>query len=146
MLHSAALYRCACGCECCSCVCVCVCVCSGMCMCVWLCVAVHTSMQGNTHSHTHTHTIVSTHAYTDVHMRTCTYTYTHVSTCRPELALCLLAEVAYEHDEDFRPHMPLLLHACICVLDQVRCPHLFTHTCTRTQTICSFFARMHLRA
>lgn len=29
---------------------------------------------------------------------------------RPELALCLLSELAYEHDEDFRVHLPLLLH------------------------------------
>ena len=29
---------------------------------------------------------------------------------RPELALCVLSELAYEHDEDFRVHLPLLLH------------------------------------
>ncbi|MEW5300011.1 MAG: hypothetical protein WDW36_002975 [Sanguina aurantia] len=35
---------------------------------------------------------------------------------RPELALCLLTEIAYEHDDDFRNHIPLLLHiAIICV-------------------------------
>lgn len=29
---------------------------------------------------------------------------------RPELALCLLSEIAYEHDEEFRQHLPTLLH------------------------------------
>ncbi|KAK9839278.1 hypothetical protein WJX81_005497 [Elliptochloris bilobata] len=36
---------------------------------------------------------------------------------RPEVALCLLAEVAYEHDEPFRAHLPLLLHAMLVALD-----------------------------
>jgi hypothetical protein len=36
---------------------------------------------------------------------------------RPELALCLLAEIAYEHDEDFAGHLPLLLHAVLLVVD-----------------------------
>ena len=44
------------------------------------------------------------------------------STCRgllsrPELALCLTAEVAYEHDEDFRGHLPLLFHATLTAMD-----------------------------
>eukprot|EP00891_Asterochloris_glomerata_P001080 jgi/Astpho2/1080/fgenesh1_pg.00017_%23_19_t len=36
---------------------------------------------------------------------------------RPELALCLTAEVAYEHDEDFRGHLPLLFHATLTAMD-----------------------------
>ena len=36
---------------------------------------------------------------------------------RPELALCLLAEIAYEHDEDFTGHLALLLHAVLLVVD-----------------------------
>eukprot|EP00798_Chlamydomonas_sp_ICE-L_P017184 gene17184-23501_t len=35
------------------------------------------------------------------------------SSVRPELALCLLTEVAYEHDEDFRTHLALLFHCCV---------------------------------
>ena len=31
--------------------------------------------------------------------------------------MCLLAEVAYEHDEDFRSHLPLLLHAIMIAMD-----------------------------
>lgn len=36
---------------------------------------------------------------------------------RAEVAVCLLAEVAYEHDEDFRGHLPLLLHSMLLLLD-----------------------------
>ncbi|KAL0053523.1 hypothetical protein WJX82_006983 [Trebouxia sp. C0006] len=36
---------------------------------------------------------------------------------RPQLAMCLLAEVAYEHDEDFRSHLPLLFHAIMIAMD-----------------------------
>lgn len=36
---------------------------------------------------------------------------------RPQLAMCLIAEVAYEHDEDFRSHLPLLFHATITAMD-----------------------------
>jgi len=31
--------------------------------------------------------------------------------------MCLLAEVAYEHDEDFRSHLPLLFHAIMIAMD-----------------------------
>lgn len=41
----------------------------------------------------------------------------HGALGRPEVALCLLAEVAYEHDEPFRAHLPLLLHAMVVALD-----------------------------
>ncbi|WIA40102.1 hypothetical protein OEZ86_013510 [Tetradesmus obliquus] len=36
---------------------------------------------------------------------------------RPELALCLLTEVAYEHDEDFSSHLALLCHSCLLLVD-----------------------------
>jgi hypothetical protein len=36
---------------------------------------------------------------------------------RPELALCLLSEVAYEHDEAFSAHLALLLHLVMVVAD-----------------------------
>eukprot|EP00873_Tetraselmis_striata_P016178 jgi/Tetstr1/436442/TSEL_025271.t1 len=36
---------------------------------------------------------------------------------RAELSLCLLAEVAYEHDEDFRSHLPLLFHMSLICMD-----------------------------
>ncbi len=36
---------------------------------------------------------------------------------RPQLAMCLLAEVAYEHDEDFCSHLPLLFHAIMIAMD-----------------------------
>ncbi|PSC67904.1 furry homolog-like [Micractinium conductrix] len=36
---------------------------------------------------------------------------------RPEMALSLLSEVAYEHDEEFRPHLPQLLHICLLCAD-----------------------------
>ena len=36
---------------------------------------------------------------------------------RAEVGLCLLAEVAWEQDEDLRSHLPLLLHASIVCLD-----------------------------
>ena len=36
---------------------------------------------------------------------------------RPELALCLLSEIAYEHDEEFRRHLPTLLHVATLVAD-----------------------------
>lgn len=29
---------------------------------------------------------------------------------RPEVAICLLSEVAFEHDEELRVHLPILLH------------------------------------
>ena len=47
----------------------------------------------------------------------------HACTCnrgaltRSEVALCLLAEVAWEHDEDLRLHIPELLHASVITLD-----------------------------
>ena len=34
----------------------------------------------------------------------------------PDLAIILLAEVAAEHDEDFRVHLPVLLHAAVATL------------------------------
>ena len=45
---------------------------------------------------------------------------------RPEMALCLLAEVAYEHDEDLREHAPLLLHALLVVQDSPE-PIVYQH-------------------
>lgn len=36
---------------------------------------------------------------------------------RPDFALILLAEIAYENDEDFRPHLPLLFHTALMLLD-----------------------------
>ena len=36
---------------------------------------------------------------------------------RAEVAVCLLAEVAYEHDEDFRGHLPLLFHSMLLLMD-----------------------------
>ena len=33
------------------------------------------------------------------------------------MAVCLLAEVAYEHDEDFRGHLPLLFHSMLLLMD-----------------------------
>ena len=33
-----------------------------------------------------------------------------------DLAIILLAEVAAEHDEDFRVHLPVLLHAVVATL------------------------------
>ncbi|KAL4434374.1 hypothetical protein ABPG75_000815 [Micractinium tetrahymenae] len=36
---------------------------------------------------------------------------------RPEMALSLLIEVAYEHDEEFRQHLPQLLHMCLLNAD-----------------------------
>ena len=36
---------------------------------------------------------------------------------RAEVAVCLLAEVAYEHDEDFRGHLPLLFHTMLLLMD-----------------------------
>jgi len=77
-----------------------------------------TGTRACTHTHTHTRTHTRTRTRTCAHTCTRTCAHTPHARCRPELALCLLAEVAYEHDEDFRPHMPLLLHACICCLDQ----------------------------
>lgn len=45
---------------------------------------------------------------------------------RPQLAMCLLAEVAYEHDEDFRSHLPLLFHATITAMDSSE-PLVYQH-------------------
>ena len=36
---------------------------------------------------------------------------------RAEVAVCLLAEIAYEHDEDFRSHLPLLFHTMLLLMD-----------------------------
>lgn len=36
---------------------------------------------------------------------------------RPELAMCLLSEVAFACHEEFRGCLPLLLHACAVLLD-----------------------------
>ena len=38
------------------------------------------------------------------------------SVSAPDLAIILLAEVAAEHDEDFRVHLPVLLHAVVATL------------------------------
>ena len=45
---------------------------------------------------------------------------------RPQLALCLLAEVAYEHDEDLRSHLPLLFQAVLTSMDS-REPLVYQH-------------------
>ena len=45
---------------------------------------------------------------------------------RPQLGMCLLAEVAYEHDEDFRSHLPLLFHATITGMDSAE-PLVYQH-------------------
>ncbi|KAK9867850.1 hypothetical protein WJX84_002781 [Apatococcus fuscideae] len=45
---------------------------------------------------------------------------------RPELSLCLVAEVAYEHDEGFRTHLPLVLHTMMLLMDSVE-PLVFRH-------------------
>ena len=45
---------------------------------------------------------------------------------RPELSLCLLAEVAYEHDEVFRAHLPLVLHITMLEMDSTE-PLVFRH-------------------
>ncbi|KAK9846072.1 hypothetical protein WJX84_000717, partial [Apatococcus fuscideae] len=45
---------------------------------------------------------------------------------RPELSLCLIAEVAYEHDEVFRAHLPLVLHATLLEMDSAE-PLVFRH-------------------
>ncbi|KAL3146697.1 hypothetical protein ABBQ32_000921 [Trebouxia sp. C0010 RCD-2024] len=45
---------------------------------------------------------------------------------RPQLAMCLLAEVAYEHDEDFRSHLPLLFHATVTAMDSAE-PVVYQH-------------------
>lgn len=37
--------------------------------------------------------------------------------CRPELALCLLSEVAFLCNKEFRGCLPLLLHACFVLMD-----------------------------
>lgn len=47
----------------------------------------------------------------------------HCLPCRPELALCLLTEVAYEHDDDFRIQMPRLLHIAIICVDNDEVSH-----------------------
>ncbi len=36
---------------------------------------------------------------------------------RPELAMCLLSEVAFACDEEFKGCLPLMLHACVVLLD-----------------------------
>ena len=40
--------------------------------------------------------------------------------------MCLLAEVAYEHDEDLREHVPLLLQALLIVQDSPE-PIVYQH-------------------
>ena len=40
--------------------------------------------------------------------------------------MCLLAEVAYEHDEDFRSHLPLLFHATLIAMDSPE-PLVYQH-------------------
>lgn len=45
---------------------------------------------------------------------------------RPQLAMCLLAEVAYEHDEDFRSHLPLLFQATVTAMDSAE-PVVYQH-------------------
>lgn len=40
--------------------------------------------------------------------------------------MCLLAEVAYEHDEDLREHVPLLLQALLVVQDSPE-PIVYQH-------------------
>lgn len=41
----------------------------------------------------------------------------HTWLTRSDLALILLAEIAYENDEDFRGHLPLLFHATFILMD-----------------------------
>lgn len=45
---------------------------------------------------------------------------------RPELALCLLADIAYEHDEHLRPHLPLLVHCAVVLMDSAE-PFVYEH-------------------
>ncbi|CAG9464766.1 unnamed protein product [Pedinophyceae sp. YPF-701] len=45
---------------------------------------------------------------------------------RAELALCLLSEIAYEHDEDFGNHLPLVLHLALICMDSEN-PTVFQH-------------------
>lgn len=45
---------------------------------------------------------------------------------RAELSLCLIAEVAYEHDEVFRAHLPLVLHTTMLEMDSAE-PLVFRH-------------------
>ena len=42
------------------------------------------------------------------------------------MAVCLLAETAYENIEDFRPHLPQLLHAILLLMDSPE-PIVFQH-------------------
>jgi len=42
------------------------------------------------------------------------------------MALCLLAEVAYEHDEDLREHVPLLLQVLLIIQDSPE-PIVYQH-------------------
>jgi len=46
---------------------------------------------------------------------------------RSELALCLLAEVAYEHDEDFRSHLSLLFQVALICMDAME--PIVSHHC-----------------
>jgi hypothetical protein len=41
----------------------------------------------------------------------------HPALSRADLALILLAEIAYENDEDFRGHLPLLFHVAFVSMD-----------------------------
>lgn len=45
---------------------------------------------------------------------------------RAEMAVCLLAETAYENIEDFRPHLPQLLHALLLLMDSPE-PIVYQH-------------------
>lgn len=56
----------------------------------------------------------------------CAAAYRRGILTRPQLSMCLLAEVAYEHDEDFRSHLPLLFHATITAMDSPE-PLVYQH-------------------
>ncbi|EIE19264.1 hypothetical protein COCSUDRAFT_48883 [Coccomyxa subellipsoidea C-169] len=64
---------------------------------------------------------------------------------RPEMALCLLAEVAYEHDEDLREHAPLLLHALLVVQDSPE-PIVYQHAQQALLNILFSLSTRHLES
>jgi hypothetical protein len=64
---------------------------------------------------------------------------------RPEAALCLLAELACEHDEEFRPHLAPVLHACVVFADS-RAPAVRRESAQLLQTALYSLACKHLEA
>ena len=61
------------------------------------------------------------------------------------MAMCLLAEMAYEHNEDLREHVPLLLHVLLTIQDSPE-PIVYQHAQQALLNILYSLSTRHLES